>query len=587
MSNIERILLPAGEHFSLEQMKAITAGGNINIVAGPGSGKTTILAAKLISLLAKQKRGDKGICCITHTNIAVKEIKDRVELCGLPNIEYPNFIGTIQSFFDHYFARKAFGILLPETKMRILDGDQYFEIYSQKFLSYFPNWSYSAPSYKKRNAHLVIDKNHAIMFKNDEKKYYASGINSVLKWILDHGIINSEQMTTLAHWYISCHTDKLKAAIGERFDFLLLDEAQDTSSEQYRLLMQLTEGTNVQFQRFGDPYQALYTIYGNETVDAWNPIIEAEKGVAQVKEISTTVRFGPHIANLVKDVCYENYSTFHPSKSSSSLENCLIIFEDEEDLRRKYQRLIQRCVTENTDFSECHKKDEIVAPLHEDLKRWFPNYDKSLNVSHNPKYKDVFNAVQNELAHLNRMTKAEEHELLQQNLDLASLVGKIIKGLVTGNMTREELERLIIPFIPSHSRKEAAELSDTLLAKFMYVSDEITGTLNKTEQQINLSTIHGVKGETHRSTFLLLDSEVYWSKKDHENFFFKTLYPFLIGKRRDYGNELGSKSIKDCLKYAYVALSRPKFLAGVAIPTSSITTSQKRKMLDYGWEEVK
>lgn len=76
IGRIERILLPAGERFSLEQMKAIIAGGNINVVAGPGSGKTTILAAKLISLLTKQKRGDKGICCITHTNIAVKEIKD-------------------------------------------------------------------------------------------------------------------------------------------------------------------------------------------------------------------------------------------------------------------------------------------------------------------------------------------------------------------------------------------------------------------------------------------------------------------------------------------------------------------------------
>ncbi|MCW3779618.1 UvrD-helicase domain-containing protein [Levilactobacillus namurensis] len=277
--------------------------------------------------------------------------------------------------------------------MRILDGDQYSEIYSQKFLSYFSNWRHGAPSYKKRNAHLVIDKNHAVTFENDEKRSYASGINNALKWILDHGIINSEQMTTLAQWYISCHTDKLKAAIGERFDFLLLDEAQDTSSKQYRLLMQLTEGTNVQFQRFGNPYQALYTIYGNETVDAWNPIVEAEKGVAQVEEISTTVRFGPHIANLVKNVCCENYPTFHPSKSSSSLENCLIIFEDEEDLRRKYQRLIHRCVTENTDFLECHKKDEIVAPLHEDLKRWFPDYDRSLSASidHNQKYKDVFN----------------------------------------------------------------------------------------------------------------------------------------------------------------------------------------------------
>ncbi|WP_239085617.1 UvrD-helicase domain-containing protein [Lacticaseibacillus paracasei] len=79
---IESILLH-GAHFTAEQREVIQAIGRIDVVAGPGSGKTTVLAAKVLRLLTTRNYEDKGICCITHTNVAVKEILARLKLAGV------------------------------------------------------------------------------------------------------------------------------------------------------------------------------------------------------------------------------------------------------------------------------------------------------------------------------------------------------------------------------------------------------------------------------------------------------------------------------------------------------------------------
>ncbi|MGQ4557916.1 UvrD-helicase domain-containing protein [Levilactobacillus hammesii] len=593
LEQVERVLLPPGKRFSTEQTQVIGADGNIDIVAGPGSGKTTVLAAKLIMFLSKQRRGDKGICCITHTNVAVAEIKKRIEQSGLGNVEYPNFVGTIQRFFDHFFGSKAFGLLFPQKALRILDGDQYTNVYAENFLQLAPSWwknnDYDAPDYRRREARLVISEDKKAYFVNNEHKNYGPIINEALGALLSRGIVNSEQMTELARWYISLHGNYLSTAMSERFDYLLLDEAQDTNDIQYKILMELTKGKNIHFQRFGDPYQALYTIYGSESEDAWNPFTEEQDNIAQIKEISTTARFGPGIAGLVRDVCYEKYPTFHSDISQKTFNNRFIIFESGDDLREKYQRLLRQCESENDSFLKCPKKDKIVAPMYKDLEKWFNAYKKPTHspIIHVQPATDLFYSVLRKLAYANRRTISEEHMILQENMELAESVAKSVKCLFSKDETQTTLEGLIHPLLENDAWMTSADVSNDLIKETMHVDESNMELSNSMESEIILSTIHGVKGETHRSTLLLVDSEVYGGEKIHENFFFKDLFPFLIGERKVYDTDPHSKRIKACLKYAYVALSRPVFLAGVAIPKGSVTSTQREKMVSYGWKEVK
>ncbi|MFP3344537.1 UvrD-helicase domain-containing protein, partial [Halomonas sp. SIMBA_159] len=70
VSRISKKILPLGCEFFPQQNEVIEAEGSIDIIAGPGSGKTTVLIAKYELLLARNVEDNKGICLITHTNVA-------------------------------------------------------------------------------------------------------------------------------------------------------------------------------------------------------------------------------------------------------------------------------------------------------------------------------------------------------------------------------------------------------------------------------------------------------------------------------------------------------------------------------------
>jgi hypothetical protein len=81
-----------------------------DIQACPGAGKTTSLVAKLDILASKMPFPDKsGILVLTHTNVAVDEIKRKLGHNGSKILGYPNHVGTFQSFINKYLAIPMYG----------------------------------------------------------------------------------------------------------------------------------------------------------------------------------------------------------------------------------------------------------------------------------------------------------------------------------------------------------------------------------------------------------------------------------------------------------------------------------------------
>lgn len=78
---------------------------SVDIQAFPGSGKTTILVAKLAILAKKWTYSNVGICVLSHTNVAREEIEERLgnTEIGRKLLSYPHFIGTEHSFLIHMF----------------------------------------------------------------------------------------------------------------------------------------------------------------------------------------------------------------------------------------------------------------------------------------------------------------------------------------------------------------------------------------------------------------------------------------------------------------------------------------------------
>lgn len=102
------ILLKDKKPFDSNKVNIIKEDSSCYVQACPGSGKTTTLLAKLIVLANKMPLPEgKGICVLTHTNVAIDEIKAKLGTKADVLFRYPNFFGTIQTFLHKYVTAAA------------------------------------------------------------------------------------------------------------------------------------------------------------------------------------------------------------------------------------------------------------------------------------------------------------------------------------------------------------------------------------------------------------------------------------------------------------------------------------------------
>lgn len=102
------ILLKGKKPFDTHRIDIIKENSSCYVQASPGSGKTTALLAKLMILANKMPLySGKGVCVLTHTNVAIDEIKAKLGQKANVLFRYPNFFGTIQTFLHKYITAAA------------------------------------------------------------------------------------------------------------------------------------------------------------------------------------------------------------------------------------------------------------------------------------------------------------------------------------------------------------------------------------------------------------------------------------------------------------------------------------------------
>lgn len=297
----EKILLGDGHFDADERIPFIKNLETRDLLAVPGSGKTTALLAKLYCLSKLMPFEDaSGILVLSHTNAAVDEIGKKLRDYCPQLFQYPNFVGTVQSFVNKFFANlgcyEKYG-----SYITINDNDAYaFE--AVKFYASLP-WEPNGLRYKlwglvnhgknsiSNNEKLtnVIEflkkieldiTNRKITYNGKTKyKYDGSSPDSYLKleqWkenLFANGILNFMDTFHITHWYLNQFPD-LKTLIRERFRYIFIDETQDLEEYQLSLLESIFVSNNSKctFQRIGDINQSIYHS-GNHIKDDcdWKP----------------------------------------------------------------------------------------------------------------------------------------------------------------------------------------------------------------------------------------------------------------------------------------------------------------------------
>lgn len=595
IKEIEQKLLPIGMEFSDQQKGVLEYSESANIVAGPGSGKTTVLTAKCALLLRENISNSKGICLITHTNIAVEEIRAGLMELGFKNIEYPNFIGTIQDFFYHFFGRKAFHSLINAKRVRILEEEDYREKFDEHFNMLKPqNYTYPNPNPKYKNPKLIIKEDLTYDVISDASSFYRDAFNGSIKTLIGRGIITNEQSLELATWYINKHYNKIREAIRCRFNYVLLDEAQDINNIQDELLNKLFLDTVV-YQRFGDPYQALYSIFGSEE-DTWKP--SEEVGVKRL-DISETARFNENIAGIVRNVCFERYDSFSSTSKNNSFPPYFISYDDGEELVGKFNKLICSLEEESFEYKNIKKKDAILSVKHDNLIPLFSFYQKDkLKVKKTENLiKQIYSLVLKVASTELEITISEVEEKLNAKIEIKKRLAILIKKFIIN----KNVETIITDIINEISILRETSISTNRFKKIKERLENFKKSLEdinenklneiehrKFDKNLYFGTIHSVKGETHRSTLLILNTVFSDFQRSYHFEILDLLKNYVIGNYIDIVNITDTdkkRETRNALKLSYVAFSRPTHLVAIGIQTQQLTEELRNDLKKFGWKE--
>ena len=239
------------------------------VIAGAGSGKTRVLTYKIAYLL---QQGVKpwNIMALTFTNKAAREMKERIGKLVGQDLAQHLYMGTFHSIFSRILRAEAQHIgftnnftIYDETDSRSLIKTIVKEMGLDE-KAYKPASVYSRISMAKNN--LMSAENYA-----RDKELYQADQRAKMPRVGDIFItyvqrcqqanaMDFDDLLTLTFKLFQEHED-VRKKYADRFDFLLVDEYQDTNHAQMRIVMQLCKEKE-RVCAVGDDSQSIYSFRG-------------------------------------------------------------------------------------------------------------------------------------------------------------------------------------------------------------------------------------------------------------------------------------------------------------------------------------
>ena len=239
------------------------------VIAGAGSGKTRVLTYKIAYLL---KKGMKpwNILALTFTNKAAKEMKERIAKIVGENLARHLYMGTFHSIFARILRVEAARLgynssytIYDETDSRSLiksivkemqlDDKQYKPATVHNRISMAKNHLILADAYAEDRAALMRDQ--------DEKLPEISKIYTAYQQrLLKANAMDFDDLLVLTYQLFSQHED-VRQKYASNFEYVLVDEYQDTNYAQQQILLLLTK-ENQHVCAVGDDAQSIYAFRG-------------------------------------------------------------------------------------------------------------------------------------------------------------------------------------------------------------------------------------------------------------------------------------------------------------------------------------
>jgi len=291
---------------NLQQKEAIEHGsGPLLIVAGAGTGKTTVITQRLAYLIKKKKAAPDEILALTFTEKAAEEMEERVDIL-LPYGYVDLWVSTFHSFAERVLKDHAIDIGL-DPAFKLLNQTEQWRLIRQN-LDHFALDYYKPLGNPTRFIYAFIkvfsrakDENvspddfikYARKLKKEDKdkeegerileiakayKVYENLLEE--KGFLDFGDLIIKTL------YLFKKRKNILEKYRRQFKYILVDEFQDTNYAQYELIKLLAAPKN-NLTVVGDDDQAIYKFRGASLSN----IIEFKRDFPEAKEIVLTKNY--------------------------------------------------------------------------------------------------------------------------------------------------------------------------------------------------------------------------------------------------------------------------------------------------------
>jgi len=595
--DIEKVEQKFDLKFDDESKEFIKCIESKDIQACPGAGKTTSLVAKLDILANYMPFNDNsGILVLTHTNVAVDEIKKKLDTNAKVILGYPNHVGTFQSFINKFLAIPMYVKIYGKKPERI--DSNIFELkLLRKLKSYYLDIFIVRSAEANNFSNL---ENFLTSLEVEETKIVLKQVNGRKKTIVNKGkpsyrnlkkalnskIINEviiDGYLTYSHCYalaLKYLTDYpyISKIFQKRFKYVFVDEAQDTDDKQFDILNKLFEKSDVVVQKIGDNNQAIYNIGSSNKSSFWD--IEPKS-----IEIKSTKRLSSLISEQVEKIAISKQKL--NGDDNITIKPTIILF-DESCIEEVIPRFAELIIEQNLHHldSPIFKAIGGVAKINDKghtLPSYFSDYKKDDNCF------SLYNTLQEKLKNCfeNKLQLSEYRNIV---LDI---IKEYLKDENIYYIDKPYTKRTILKYVKEHNEQSYSDFKLKLfnivdkLAKYECIIDELKSILsiildansvtlndsklesiikgykynkkielssnvykhNQENIEVQISTIHRVKGETHTATLIL--------ETFNRGYDITQLLGLLQNKRKQ-----GLEAKK---KLLYVAMSRPTHLLCLAI----------------------
>lgn len=613
IDEIEQIL--GNVSFDSERRDIIKRLDTFDVQAYPGTGKTTLLVAKLAILAKKWPFTHKGICVLSHTNVAREEIESRLgntEL-GRKLLSYPHFIGTIHSFADTFigipFLRSNNKpVVMIDTESTL---ERRYNLLSPGSQSYFARKHLSSNNCESTAYPIQID----IKCAETTPTYHS--VFSVVESSINRGFYTFNEMLLISKHALSV-IPSMPGIIQRRFPVLMIDEAQDTSELQWEIIMlAFPDKQNTLVERFGDANQAIYHSYQASISSSQYP-------QGEVLSVNGSLRFGKEIAALA-DPLSTDFSGMEGKSTqfSSSSNHTIILFEKSKasEVFSVFGELVLETFsdTELVRYSSfgvhaigmVHNKDKtgVSEPSYPaSLCDYYNSYMPSLaKKSGNPSFvidyfrrkessqslseaigwitKGIRFYIDNSTLKRISYRKSDWYSLLREiDSEQQLAFRKDFQRLLSLNCSTEtEWEQSAKELMSFCEKWFDAELQNPRPIMWTDGEPELEdkpssntiryiGKSGRTAD-ILLGSIHSEKGRTHLATLVL---DTFWYDRN-----IISILPWVTGNKKQ--GRIGERDLKR-LRCHYVAFTRPRGLLCVAIPSNTISAETIDSLQKHGWK---